>query len=175
MTNSSWPVGQGRIDIPADVDYIALVFSRDEVTQGGVGRAVDDLLVLIEDDRLRRQLTHGVFFSFEGWDADPRPVHQIPECRRYFAALHQQFPYWMHFLLPEPRMWSVVLTLLVRADTEGMQEGTSDARVSMEETRAIINNMLLPLNTLHADMGLSMQERNQIFDTSLKAIQECLK
>ena len=33
----------------------------------------------------------------------------------------------------------------------------------------IINNILLPLKTLHDDMGMSMQDRNQIFDTSLKA------
>ena len=38
-----------------------------------------------------------------------------------------------------------------------------------------VTNMLLPLNTLHADMGLSLQERELIFNTSLKAIHGCLK
>lgn len=175
MSNPSWQVGQGRIDIGPDVDVLALVFSRSEVVEGGVGRAVDDLLALIEEDRLRPQLVHGMLFSFEGWDEDLRPLHQIPECRNYFAALHAQFPYWMHFLVPEPQMWGVLLTLLMTPDTEGMKPGTADARVSMDEARKVIGDMLLPLNTLHADMGLSGEERQKIFEKSLAAINACLK
>ncbi len=175
MTHPSWPVGHGRIEIPPDAAVLALVFSRPEVVQAGVGRAVDDLMALIEDDRLRRQLAHGVVFIFEGWDNDPRPLHQIPECRRYFAALHALFPYWLHFLVPDPQMWAVLLTLLMDADTQGVQPGTADARVSMDEARSVINSMLTPMNTLHVDMALSCDERQSIFDVSLKAIQQCLK
>ncbi len=72
-------------------------------------------------------------------------------------------------------MWAVLLTLLMDADTQGVQPGTADARVSMDEARSVINSMLTPMNTLHVDMALSCDERQSIFDVSLKAIQQCLK
>ncbi|MHB8519933.1 MAG: hypothetical protein ACYDH9_04160 [Limisphaerales bacterium] len=36
-------------------------------------------------------------FCVEGWDDDPRELHSIPEIRRFYAAFHEAWPYWLYF------------------------------------------------------------------------------
>ena len=35
--------------------------------------------------------------TIEGYDDDPREVHTIPEVRRFYAAFHEAWPYWLYF------------------------------------------------------------------------------
>lgn len=175
MTMSMWPVGRSAPAIGPEVDALCLVFSRDETQALRVGRSVDDLMLLSDDDRLRRQLAHGVFFTFDGWDADPREVMFIPECRDYLRQLHAHWPYWLHFLAPQPELWSVLLLclanpVLLASDRPGSTKMTVDPA----EVRKIVQGMLLPLNLLHQDMGLAETQRQEIFERSMGAIQAVL-
>lgn len=175
MNVPKWPVGRGAPSIGSDVDAICLVFSRGETEAPRVGRGVDDLMLLTDDDRLRRQLVHGVFFSFDGWEADPREVVSIPECRRYLRQLHASWPYWLHFLAPDPQLWSVLLLCLanpVRVDSD--EPGRMKMSVDPGEIREIVAAMLRPMNLLHEEMGLSELQRKQIFERSMGAIQALL-
>jgi hypothetical protein len=36
-------------------------------------------------------------FAIEGWDADPREIHTIPEVRRFYSAFHEAWPFWLYF------------------------------------------------------------------------------
>jgi len=38
-----------------------------------------------------------LIFGIEGWDADPRAIHSIPEIRRFYTAFHEAWPYWLFF------------------------------------------------------------------------------
>lgn len=165
-----WRLGLGMPDIPEDVDALVLEISREEVVALRVGRAVSDLMALSDDERLRRQLAHGVFFTFSGWDNDPREVHAIPQCRRYLAALHEQWPYWLHFLAPTPDMWGVLLLCLVECEVEG--PGRSRI-VRPDELPHLVRGMLPAMNLLHDAMALAPAERDRIFHASLAAIQRC--
>ena len=175
MTMSTWPVGRGAPPIGPEVDALCLVFSREETQALRVGRSVDDLMLLTDDDRLRRQLVHGVFFSFDGWEADPREVMFIPECRDYLRQLHAQWPYWLHFLSPQPEMWSVLLLCLANP-VQLASGGAGSTKVSVDsgEVRRLVEGMLLPLNLLHQDMGLAETTRQEIFERSMGAIQAVL-
>lgn len=166
-----WFVGCGMPEIATDVGAICLVFSRQEVEGLRVGRAVDDLMRLSEDMRLCRQLQHGLFVTFDGWDTDPREVHQIPQCREYLTAVHRQWPYWLHFLAPMPDMWAVMLLSLASstapAGMDGLKAGSS---VDMGEVDMLIQNMLQPLQLLHDTMQLSDGEGEVILTRSMEAI-----
>jgi len=176
MNMPIWPVGQGIPEIAEDVDAIVLDFSRQEVEGLCVGRAVDDLMLLSDDRRLRRQLAHSVLFCFSGWDADPREVNDIPECRRYLQALHQQWNFWLHFLAPLPDMWSVLLLCLVEKGEHQPWDGQRRAfRVNPVEVKSLVTAMVLPSRLLHDDMGLAERERAEIVDRSLAAIDGCWK
>jgi len=173
----SWSIGlQGLPDVPPDVHHLHLVFSREQLA-GGVGAVVDDLMTLTEDARLRRQLTHGLSFSFDGWDHDPREIAEIPECRQFLQALHGQWPYWLHFLTPAPAQWSVLLLCL--ADIR-LVEGSTPGERSFEVIQpggfgALVRSMLTPLNVLHKDMQLTQPEQMDIFNRSLEGIQGCTR
>ena len=36
-------------------------------------------------------------FMVEGFDADPREIHSIPEVRAFYAAFRAAWPYWLYF------------------------------------------------------------------------------
>jgi hypothetical protein len=44
-----------------------------------------------------REMMDVMMFGVEGYDHDPREVHSIPEVRRFYAAFHQAWPYWLFF------------------------------------------------------------------------------
>jgi len=47
------------------------------------------------------EMMNVMMFGIEGWDADAREVHSIPEIRRFYSAFHQAWPYWLYFCNPE--------------------------------------------------------------------------
>lgn len=157
--------------LASDVDAVCLVFSREEVGGLRVGRSADDLMHLVDDERLRTKLAHGLFFSFDGWGLDPREVHDIPECRAYLQALHTQWPYWLHFLAPDPRMWGVLLLCLLGPDPTSAAPGPDLHQVDMVRLHALLQSMLTPMNLLHAQMCLTPEQSNRIFDASITAVQ----
>lgn len=172
MTMPLWPLGRGVPDIGPDVDGVCLVFSREETERLRVGRSVDDLMVLTDDPRLRRQLAHGLYFVFDGWDNDPREVMLIPECRQYLRQLHAHWPYWLHFMAPIPDLWSVLLLCLTDSvQVAGAEGGKMKLTVNPGEIRRLLEAMLVPLNLLHDDMGLSELQRREIFERSMGAIE----
>lgn len=175
MNMPMWPVGRGAPAIGPEVDALCLVFSREETQSLRVGRSVDDLMLLSDDERLRRQLAHGVFFSFDGWDGDPREVMFIPECRDYLRQVHAHWPYWLHFLAPQPELWSVLLLCLANpVQLASDRPASTKITVDTGEVRKIVEGMLLPLNLLHQDMGLAETQRQEIFERSMGAIQAVL-
>jgi len=38
-----------------------------------------------------------MLFCIEGYDTDPREIYLSPEVRRFYAAFHQAWPYWLYF------------------------------------------------------------------------------
>lgn len=176
MNLPRWNVGSGMPEIEPDVGAVIMMFSRTEVEGLRSGRAVDDLMQLSDSARLRRQLAHGVFFSFDGYNDDPREVHQIPECRRYLQAVHAVWPYWLHFLAPEPGMWAVMLLCLAGGgETVPGTAGRTGHSTDGASIRGIVEGMLRPMNLLHAEMGLSEQESMELFMGSMGAIEETLR
>ena len=166
-----WIVGRGMPEIGPDVGVVCLVFSREEVEGLRVGRAVDDLLRLSDDMRLCRQLQHGLFVTFDGWGDDPREVHQIAQCSDYLAAVHRQWPYWLHFLAPSPDMWAVLLLCLAtRTAPAPAASGKKGTSIEAGEIGALIDGMRKPLSLLHDTMELSEEEGHAIFERSLQAI-----
>ena len=47
--------------------------------------------------RRLRTMIGSLVFCVEGYDGDPREVHIIPEVRKFYAAFHEAWPYWLYF------------------------------------------------------------------------------
>ena len=81
-----------------DSDLIFYQFSRSKVERGDFGH----FLNLYATDKLPtgrglRAMMNSMVFCIEGWDDDPREIHSIPEVRRFYAAFHEAWPYWLYF------------------------------------------------------------------------------
>jgi hypothetical protein len=79
-------------------DLIYYQFSRSKVERGDFSH----FLSLYAPDKLPegrrlRDMMNGFVFGVEGWDSDPREIHMIPEIRRFYAAFHGAWPYWLYF------------------------------------------------------------------------------
>jgi hypothetical protein len=72
-------------------------FSRSKLERGDFGR----FLGLHAPDKLPtgrrlREMMNSMVFCIEGWDADPREIHLIPEIRRFYSVFHGAWP-WLFF------------------------------------------------------------------------------
>lgn len=81
-----------------DGDIIFYQFSRPLVERGDFSH----FLSLYAPDKLPsgrrlRELMNTLLFAIEGYDADPRELHAIPEVRRFYSAFHAAWPYWLYF------------------------------------------------------------------------------
>ena len=79
-------------------DLIIYEFSRSKVNRGDFSH----FLSLYASDKLPtgrrlREMMNTMTFIIEGYDHDAREVHSIPEIRRFYAAFHEAWPYWLYF------------------------------------------------------------------------------
>jgi hypothetical protein len=42
-------------------------------------------------------MMNSVVFCVDGYDHDPREIHTTTEVRRFYAAFHEAWPYWLYF------------------------------------------------------------------------------
>lgn len=164
-------LGSGLHHITPEIDGILLVFPSADIRAGTIGSAADDLMALSDSATLSRQLTNSIMFAFDGFNHDPREVHDIPECRTYLQALHSTWPYWMHFIAPIPDLWAtILLCLLISKTTSTPPNSPPLISFDPKELRALISQMTHAMNTLHDQLDLPADARRLTFDTSMAAI-----
>jgi hypothetical protein len=81
-----------------EYDVIFYQFSRQQVECGDFKHFLSlyGFEKLPANGRLR-ELMNRFVFGVDGWDADPREIHTIPEIRRFYSAFHEAWPYWLYF------------------------------------------------------------------------------
>jgi hypothetical protein len=84
-----------------------------------------------------------IALSFSGYDDDARDVWDIPEIRRYVAALDATFPYWFYFLDLRMSTLGVLGLCLCRV----MKVGAA-VTPNMEDLRDFVNEHLAALYRL---------------------------
>ena len=81
-----------------DGDLILYQFSRSKVERGDFGHFLGRFAFdKLPTGRGLRGLMNNVVFCLDGYDSDPREIHAIPEVRRFYAAFHSAWPYWLYF------------------------------------------------------------------------------
>jgi len=82
----------------SDHQLILYQFGRDKVERGDFSA----FLAQFGENRLPdraalARMLGGMAFMVEGYDQDSREIYAIPEVRRFYAAFHAQWPYWLYF------------------------------------------------------------------------------
>ena len=82
-----------------DADLIFYQFSRDKVERGEFSHFLSlYALDKLPTGRRLRLMMNSMVFCIQGWDDDPREIHDIPEIRRFYRAFHEAWPYLALFL-----------------------------------------------------------------------------
>jgi hypothetical protein len=81
-----------------DYDLICYQFSRPNVERGDFSHFLSLYgRSKLPTGRRLRQMMGTLVFAIDGYNDDPRELHVIPEVRRFYAAFHQAWPYWLYF------------------------------------------------------------------------------
>lgn len=166
-------LGSGLDALPTELHRLVLTLNLSDASGAGLARCVEDLLHLSDNTIRVEQLTAGVYFAFNGLDRDPRQVHTIPECRDMLRALHERWPYWLHFLAPVPELWTVLLLCLLPL---GPGVRLPNGRIGHELDRKALKNLMLELtnalNDLHEQHRVPLANRQRIFKAAMQAIEQ---
>jgi hypothetical protein len=81
-----------------DNDLILYQFSRTKVERGDFRHFLERFAFdKLPTGRGLRGMMNNIVLCLEGYDDDPREIHSIPEVRRFYAAFHAAWPYWLYF------------------------------------------------------------------------------
>ena len=79
-------------------DLVWYQFSRSKVERGDFSHFLSLYApAKLPYGRPLRDMFDSFVLAIEGWDADPREIHMIPEIRRFYTAFHEAWPYWLYF------------------------------------------------------------------------------
>ncbi|MBX3608873.1 MAG: hypothetical protein KF871_03175 [Hydrogenophaga sp.] len=165
-------LGTGLAALPADADRVVLTLDVHDAEPERLTLCVRDLKQLSASPAQIERFTGSVYFAFRGLERDPRQVHTIPECREVLRGLHGRWPYWMHFLAPEPDLWTVLLLCLLPL---GPGVRLPSGRIGHELDRKALKNLVLDLTSamheLHDQHRVALAARQRIFKNAMQAIE----
>ena len=88
-----------RLDFrPAIQEPVYLVLSRPQVEAGGIQEPMIFLRHIVSNVDVAVEFMGRVSLIIDGYNHDARELFEIPEVRRYFKALDDQWDYWFFFL-----------------------------------------------------------------------------
>jgi len=152
-------------------DVIFYQFSRSKVERGDFSH----FLSLYAPERLPtgrrlRELMDSFVFCVEGYDADPREIHSIPEVRRFYAAFHQAWPYWLFFCNLDTEALKMMVMCCLPALAALQVDGRSEVAVTYDPLDLIgfLKHDFGPMNALceRAEMleTLIYQRTKRVFE-----------
>jgi hypothetical protein len=133
-------------------------FSRDKVEDGDFSH----FLSLYGPDKLPtgralRDMMNCFVFCIEGWDEDPREIHMIPEIRRFYAAFHEAWPYWLFFCnFHVDTMRAMAMCCLPEVSTMKV-DGQEKVSVTCNPLQILgfLKHDFLPMNLMCEQAGMS--------------------
>lgn len=138
-------------------DIIFYQFSRDKVERGDFSH----FLSLYAPDKLPtgrrlRVMMNSIVFGIEGYDDDPREIHSIPEIRRFYAAFHEVWPYWLYFCNLETEVLRVMVFCCLSSIRALKVDGQPNVTVDYDRLELVqfIGKDFLPMNAICERAGM---------------------
>ena len=132
-------------------DLIFYQFSRTKVERGDFSH----FLSLYAPDKLPtgrrlREMMNAFVFCVEGYDLDPREIHTIPEVRRFYAAFHEAWPYWLYFCNLDTDVLRTMVCCCMKAVTAIKVDGQPKVGVQYDplELLHFISRDFAPMNLI---------------------------
>lgn len=138
-------------------DIIFYQFSRDKVERGDfihfLGLYAPDKL---PTGRRLRAMMDSLVFGVEGYDDDPREIHSIPEIRRFYAAFHGAWPYWLYFCNLETDVLRTMILCCLPSITAMKVDGKPNVLVDYDRLELVqfIGKDFVPMNAMCEQAGM---------------------
>ncbi|KLC04050.1 hypothetical protein XP420_15685 [Xanthomonas perforans] len=153
-----------------DHDAIVFMFSRDRVERGDIGETLGQLNVLSDNAENVRRFAGRVFFTFDGYNDDPRHIYQVPEAREFFSKITEMLPLWAHYLHRDPELIGIVYLLLCQAEPFYENKQRVSVSIDMAEASSLTHRLVSSATGLHALHGLTQEESRAIIEDFIKAL-----
>jgi hypothetical protein len=133
-----------------DGDLVFYQFSRSKIERGDFRHFLElYAFEKLPTNRRLRELMNSFVFCIDGWDDDEREISCVPEIRRFYAAFHAAWPYWLYFCnLETDTLKSMVVCLL-----PSIEAGKVDGQPAV----AVAYNPMELLSLLTKDFGFMNQ------------------
>lgn len=155
----------------ASADLAILLFTREEVEAQRVGSAVERLMLFSDSAENVRRYAGRMTLMFSGYDDDPRPLVQIPECVMFFRAIDRQWSYWLHFLRPDPDVLNLAMLMLL--DVQVSEIGAGQAGYALRDPmqlHELLKRLFLAMNVLHDTFGIPQSANEAMTAAALTAL-----
>lgn len=125
---------------PVSGGRFVLAFPRAVVEAGDVSDALHLLRTVSATLSTLRNHAGRVMLSFEGYDADPRQVWDIPECRAFFGRLWTEWRGWMYLLEHDASELRLALNLVGHPISTGpAKDGVAPTGLEAEELVTLVS------------------------------------
>ena len=162
--------GRGFDAHAPESDFVVVSLSRREVESGNISDALDRLLNLSDNPNHVQKFQGALSFMFEGWDADPRELQQIPEVVRFFRKLNAHWPYWFHFAETDGPTIGQLFVLLCDVELVGVESGAVGCMFSdPKQIGPVMQSLFGAMNSLHTANNIDDYRNADITDRVLKA------
>lgn len=93
-----------------------LAIPRSEIEASDTTATIEKLRSLSNSRENVHAHAQNVFVTFSGYDDDPRELHEIRDVHLFFKKISMEWPYWAHFIYPEPDLVRILVLLSMDAE-----------------------------------------------------------
>lgn len=137
---------------------LVLQLSRCEVEAGNVASALERLHVVAETRESALRYRESLVFNVSGYEADRRELAEIPEVRRFFAKLTQEWPHWLWFLHRQVGAIPLLFALLCQVKIHRTPGAFGTEFLDREELGAKMADLFNRGNAMFTAYGMSSGE-----------------
>lgn len=142
---------------------VIVTIPREDIERHNVAPALASLSKLTESRQALESSNGTITLLVSGYDNDPRELHLIPEVRRYFQALDQQFPFWFHICVRIEHSLRMIFTMLADLEPIALEQpaGAIGYSISNDDLNTFVGLHLEAMRGLHVKYGFDPMESDR--------------
>lgn len=139
---------------------VVLFFDRGNVEAGAVDAPLRALMAMATNADTIREYAGRIELVFDGYDSDPRALHEVPEVRSFIVRMTERFPWWFHFSSKADESLMVILRCLIPAPVVEIVNGERREQLDTPAWNEVTMALFRSMNALYARHGLTADERS---------------
>ena len=149
---------------------LILQISRNEIEAMNYTSSLERLKVMADSRENTIRYRESLLIQITGYDLDPRELAEIPEVRRFFSRLVNEWPHWLWFLSRAHGTISLFLSLICKIKVHRAQGSYGLEFVQPEELAAKIDDLLTRGIALFDAFNISPEDAEESAKSAIDAM-----